>query len=257
MRLNLTFLILVVIAFMSSCQGQTTPSITPSGIKPSISGLTTLEIDEPTTDRIRQYISPFLESNPYSEYEAGNQLLLYLVSSGEFDQAEVTLSGGETYLVDVLYTYTLMNSKRVLIVPVLVGLSLPDGHYAYFSEKYAFETEASVPTTSADRETALADARVRLPRGRIFRLLAYGMATRDGLDWNKCPSVSLYPPEICPVGELVEQLYPNQTRSFVLRLADDFPTNWLLIGWFFQEFDPEELVPGASIDVPLPELFIP
>ena len=200
MRLNLTIIILIVIAFMTSCQSQTTPSNTPSVVKPSISGLTTLEIDEPAADSIRQHISPFLESNAYTEYEAGNQLLLYVVSSGEFDQAEITLSSGETYQVDVLYAYALMNSKRVLIVPVLFGLDLPDGHYAYFSEKYALESGVSVTTTSTDRETALANARVRLPRGRIFRLLAYGMATRDGLDWKKCPSVLLYPPEICPVG---------------------------------------------------------
>jgi len=256
-RLNLTIIILIVIAFMTSCQSQTTPSNTPSVVKPSISGLITVEIDQPTADSIRQHISPFLESNPYTEYEAGSQLLLYLVSSGEFDQAEITLASGETYPADVLYAYALMSSQRVLVAPVMVGLSLPDGHYAYFSEKYALESEASVSMTSADRETALIDAQARLPRGRIFRLLAYGMASRDDLDWKKCPTVSFYPPEICPVGALVEQLYPNQTKSFVLRLADEFPTNWLLIGWYFQEFDPDELVPGASIDVPLPERSIP
>ena len=110
---------------------------------------------------------------------------------------------------------------------------------------------------NADRQTALADAQARLPRGRIFRLLAYGMATRQGLDWKKCPSVPFFPPEICPVGELIEQLYPNQTKNFVLRLADEFPTNWLLVSWVFQEFTHDELVPGASIDVFLPELSQP
>lgn len=79
------------------------------------------------------------------------------------------------------------------------------------------------------------------------------MATRQGLDWKKCPTVSFYPSEICTIGALVEQLFPNQTKTFVLRLADEFTPNWLLAGWVFQEFAPEELVPGASIDVPLPE----
>lgn len=153
----------------------------------------------------------------------------------------------------MLYAYALMSSQRVLIAPVMVGMTPPDGRYAYFSEKYSFETEESVTTTSADRETALADAKARLPRGRIFRLSAYSMATHQGLDWKKCPSVSFYPPETCPVGALVEQLSPNQTKAFVLRLADEFPLNWLLVGWVFPEFAPEELVPDASIDVPLPE----
>jgi hypothetical protein len=174
-----------------------------------------------------------------------------------FDQAEFTLASGETYQADVLYAYALMSNQRVLVAPVLVGLVLPDGRYAYFSEKYAFEADGSVTTTNADRQAALDDVQARLPRGRIFRLLAYGMATRQGLDWNKCLPGSIYPPEICPIGELVEQLYPNQTKSFVLRVAHEFPTNWLLIGWVFQEFAAEELVPGASIDVPLQELSIP
>jgi hypothetical protein len=213
-----------------------------------------LEIDQPTADSIRQHISLFLKSNPYTEYESGSQLLLYLVSSGEFDQAEITIASGEIYQTDVLYAYALMNSQRVLVIPVLIGLTLPDGRYAYFSENYSFEADGGVTTLSANRETALADAQSRLPRGRIFRLLVYGMATRQGLDWKKCPSVSLYPPEICPAGELVEQLYPHQTKTFVLRLADGFPTNWLLVAWVFQEFAQGELVPGASIDVPLPEL---
>lgn len=106
---------------------------------------------------------------------------------------------------------------------------------------------------NANQETALVDNQARLPRGRLFRLLAYVMVTRQGLDWKKCSSVSFYPPEICPVGALVEQLYPNETKSFVLHLADEFSPNWLLVGWVFQKFASEELVPGASTDVPLPE----
>lgn len=253
MRLKLALPILIVLVFLAACQGQPTPTAALPAIEQSITGLATPEIDQPTTDAIRQNMAMFLKSNPYTEFEAGNQLLMYLVSSGEFGQAEITLGSGETYQADVLYAYTLMSSQRVLVAPVIVGMTLPDGRYAYFSEKYSFETEETVTTTSADRDTALADAQARLPRGRIFRLLAYGMATRQGLDWKKCASVSFYPPEICPVGTLVEQLFPNQTKAFVLRLADGFSSNWLLTGWVFQEFALEELVPGASIDVALPE----
>lgn len=253
MRLKLAFLTLIFVAVLAACQQQSTPPPTTRAVEPSITGLTVPEIDQTTADGIRQNMAMFLKSNPYTEFEAGNQLLLYLASSGDFGQAEITLGSGETYQADVLYAYALMSSQRVLVAPVVVGMTLPDGRYAYSSEKYSFEAEESVTTTSADRETALADAQARLPRGRIFRLLAYGMATRQGLDWKKCPSVSFYPHEICPVGALVEQLYPNETKTFVLRLADEFSPNWLLVGWVFQEFAPEELVPGASIEVPLPE----
>jgi hypothetical protein len=251
-RPNLAIIILIALVLLAACQRQPTPTATIPAVEPSISGLEALEIDQPTADAIRQNMAMFLKSNPFTEYEAGSQLLLYLVSSGEFGQAEITLGSGEIYQADVLYAYSLMSSQRVLVAPVVVGMTLQDGRYVYFSEKYSFEAEESVTTTSADRETALADAQARLPRGRIFRLLAYGMATRQGLDWEKCPSVSFYPPEICPVGSLVEQLFPNETKTFVLRLADGFSPNWLLVGWVFQEFAPEELVPGASIDVLLP-----
>jgi hypothetical protein len=256
-RRKLVLLILITLIFLVACQEQTTPTPVIPAVEPSITGLVAPEVDQPTANAIRQNMALFLKSNPYTEFEAGNQLLFYLVSSGEFGQAEITLASGETYHADVLYAYSLMSSQRVLVAPVLVGMTLPDGRYAYFSEKYSFETEESVTTTSADRETALGDAQARLPRGRIFRLLAYGMATPQGLDWEECPSVSFYPPEICPVGALVEQLFPGQTKTFVLRLADEFSSNWLLIGWVFQEFAPDELVPGASIDVPLPELSQP
>lgn len=253
MRLKHVFLILTFVAALAACQQQSTPTPTVPAVEPSITGLTVPEIDQATADAIRQNMAMFLKSTPYTEFEAGNQLLLYLASSGEFGQAKITLGSGENYQADVLYAYALMSSQRVLITPVIVGMTLPDGRYAYFSEKYSFEAEESVTTTSTDRETALADAQERLPRGRIFRVLAYGMATRQGLDWEKCSSISFYPPEICPVGALVEQLYPNETKTFVLRLADEFSPNWMLVGWVFQEFAPEELVPGASIDVSLPE----
>jgi hypothetical protein len=251
-RLKLAFLTLIFVVVMAACQQPSTPTPTASTVELSITGLTVPEIDQPTADAIRRNMALFLKSNPYTKFEAGNQLLLYLVSTGEFGQAEITLSNGENYQADVLYAYTLMSSQRVLIAPVLVGMTLPDSRYVYFSEKFSFETEESVTTTSADRETALADAQTRLPRGRIFHLLAYGMATPQELDWEICPSISFYPPEICPVGELVELLFPNQTKTFVLRLADEFSPNWLLAGWVFQEFAPAELVPGAIIDVPLP-----
>ena len=257
MRLKLAVLILIGLIVLNGCQRQSISPTIPPVINPSITGLTPLEIDQPTADNIHQSMGLFLRSTPYTEYEAGSQLLLYLVSSGEFEQVEIVLASGETYQADVLYAYALMSSQRVLVAPILVGLFLPDGRYVYFSEKYSIESNSGVTTTNTDQHTALADAQRRLPRGRIFRLLAYGIATRQGLDWKKCPSQSFYPSEICAVGELIEQLYPKQTKNFVLRLADEFPTNWLAVGWVFHEFTDDELVEGASIDVPLPELSQP
>jgi len=252
MRMKFIFVILFSLTCLVACQRPSPVTIPPATIEPSITGLNAPEIDELTASTIRERMGVFLRSDPYTEYDAGSQLLLYLISSCEFDQAEITLAHGETYQADVLYTYALMSSKRVLVVPVVIGLVLPDDRYAYFSMQYSSDAAGSRIKTNADRQTALSDAETRLPRGRIFRLLAFGMVTHNGLDWKKCPSIPFYPPEICPLGTLTEQLYPNQTKTFVLRLADESPPNWLLIGWAFQEFSPDELVPGASIDVPLP-----
>ena len=193
MRLKLAILILITLAVLTACQSQSMSTPMLPVIKPSITGLNTVEIDQPTADSIRQHMRLFLKSTPYTEYETGNQLLIYLVSSGKFDQTEIILATGEIYQASVLYTYALMSSQRVVVAPVLVGLLLPDGRYVYFSEKYSSESNSGVTTTSADQQTAMADTQARLPRGRIFRLLAYGMVSRQGLDWQKCMSVSILP----------------------------------------------------------------
>jgi hypothetical protein len=248
---------LVILTILTACQKDPiSPSMQP-GLTPSVSGLASIEIDDNSRELIREHLGVFLDSKPYTEYETGGQLLTYLVSSGEFAQAEISLESGEMVQADVIYAYTLMSTRQVLVVPLLVGLSLSEGMYVYFSENYSLDNRNGAIPDGIDRETALADAAERLPRGHIFRLLAYGMVTPSGLDWKKCQMIALYPAEICPVGQLVEQLYPNQTKTFVLHLADEFPSGWMLMGWFFKEFTPGELVPGAKIDVPLSEISQP
>ena len=110
MRRNLALLILIALVLLVACQEQSTSTPVSPTAEPSITGLIVPEIDQPTADAIRQNMAMFLKSNPYTEFKAGNQLLIYLASSGEFGQAEITLASGETYQADVLYAYTLMNS---------------------------------------------------------------------------------------------------------------------------------------------------
>jgi hypothetical protein len=251
MRPKLVFLLFIPITLMAACQGEALPITVSPLVTPSISGLDGQELDPLTTQSIRERMGIFLQVNPYTPFASGSQLLLYLVSSGEFEQAEITLDNGEIEQGDILYAYALMKNLRVLSVPVLIGLQLPGDRYLYFSENYALDSNGGITSLDADRQMALADAHERLPRGRIFRLLSYGMVTAQGLDWKQCPAQAFYSPEICPVGELVEHLYPKQTETFVLRLSDGFPVNWLLVGWVFKEFAPLELVPGAEIDIPL------
>jgi hypothetical protein len=252
MRVKYFVLILILPALLVACQGQPISTALPPQVTASISGVEVKQVDPDTSQEIRQRMGIFLSSNPYTQFKSVGQLLLYLVSSGEFGQAEISLDNGKTSQADVLYAYALMRSQRVLVAPVMIGLQLPDGTYLYFSQNYAFQSDGGILSIGLDRQAALQDAGERLQKGHIFRLLAYGMATPQGLDWEKCPSVAFYPPAICLIGELVEQLYPGQTKSFILRLSDGFPDGWLLTGWVFQEFAPEELVRGTSIDIPLP-----
>jgi hypothetical protein len=257
MRTNLAILIFPFILSLTACQEQALSATAPPVVTPSIQGLSGLEVDPSTTQSIRERMGIFLRTNPYTPFESGSQLLLYLVSSGKFEQAEITLDNGEMDQGDILYAYALMTNQHVLAVPVLIGLQLHDGHYLYFSENYAFETNGGISSSGIKRQTALEDAAERLPRGIIFRLLAYSMVSSRGLDWKKCPGEALYSPEICLVGDLVEGLFPKQTQAFVLRLSDGFPPNWLLVGWVFKEFAPAELAPGTAIDVPLAGLSRP
>jgi len=251
-RNKLIFLLITLGLVLPGCKSMPSPINTPAVSPPAVRGLVLPKVSSGVRDAIRQDMALFLNANPYTEFEVGAQLIFYLVSSGEFGQAEITLENGETVLADVLYTYALMSNQRVLAVPVTIGMLQPDGQYAYFSEKFAFDHDEGVISTSIDRETALEDARQRLPRERIFRLIAYGMVSPQELLWNQCRSKSFMPEDVCQAGEIVEQLHPGATKLFVLRTADRFPEDWLLLGWVFQEFAVEELAPGISPDVILP-----
>lgn len=95
MRRKLVLLILISLVLLVACQEQPTPIPALPMVEPSITGLVVPDIDQPTADAIRQNMAIFLKSNPYTEFETGNQLLLYLVPTGEFGQAEITLSNGK------------------------------------------------------------------------------------------------------------------------------------------------------------------
>jgi len=94
------------------------------------------------------------------------------VSSGEFGKVKATLSNGEIYQADVFFTYTLMSSHHVVVAIVLIGITLPDGHFTCFSEKYSFKRRDNHRlvqhcrvfnnTASAYQETAFAHAQASL-----------------------------------------------------------------------------------------------
>ena len=113
MRLKKHIFILPPLVCLAACQSQLISNPLPPSIKPSISGLETVEVDQSAADSIRSRMDPFLESNPYTAFESSSQLLQYLVSSGEFGTAEITLASGETYRVDVLYANALMDTQLV------------------------------------------------------------------------------------------------------------------------------------------------
>jgi hypothetical protein len=145
-----------------------------------------------------------------------------------------------------------------LEVPVLIGLQVPGHPYAYFSDLYFYQHLYQSPApTYLTREEALADARQRVPRGRVFLLLAEGGVSADGLDWEAClqymHDFRRYPIEICQIGAALDRAYPGVLASFIQKSASTFPYNWLLTGWFFQELDPVNN-PDVQTDVLLPNL---
>ncbi|MBN1452916.1 MAG: hypothetical protein JW963_17995, partial [Anaerolineales bacterium] len=83
-RLKLAFLTLIFAIVLAACQQQSTATPKVLDVEPSITRLVVPKIDQPTANAIRQNMAMFLKTEPYPEYNAGSQLLRYLVSSGEF-----------------------------------------------------------------------------------------------------------------------------------------------------------------------------
>ena len=71
-------------AILAACQGQTIPTILTPVDEPSIIDLAMHEIGQSTANAIRQRMGFFLVSNPYTDYDTGSQLNLYLASGRQF-----------------------------------------------------------------------------------------------------------------------------------------------------------------------------
>jgi hypothetical protein len=101
--LKLVILILISLAILITCQGRPSLTILKPVVEPFIIDLAKHEIDQSTVDASRQRMVFFLVSNPYTEYDTGSQLNLYLSSSRQFEQPEFTLVSGENYQSQFFY----------------------------------------------------------------------------------------------------------------------------------------------------------
>jgi hypothetical protein len=243
----ISIILLPLALALTQCQPASPPPESPA--PPPIASQ--LVVEPAIAQAVQQAMAPYLASTPYLA-TGGGVLRLYVVSSGGFEQSGLPSGDGQELAVDTLIVYALMNNQRVLAVPLVIGLQLADGSYAYFSEKYAFDSEGQAVARQADREAALVDARERLPAGRIVRLLAYEMVSPRDLRWEACEQAGFLPQPVCQSGGALAGRHPGANTQFILRTAAEQPAGWLLVGWLFQEFALDELAPGISPDIPLP-----
>lgn len=190
----------------------------------------------------------------YGQDQQGAWLQVYpLVSSGEFQTRTVTLEEGVA-VADVMIAYDHTAANTVVAVPVAIGVQMPGGEYIYLSQEHIaaqYEKDGAANPYLAERSAALADATVRLPRGRLFVLTIFDFVSRVRVEWSQCPDKAyLKPPmSLCRAGAAMDGRYESITHMFIARVEEKLPPDWFLVGWVFQEFDP---VQDSAPNIPLP-----
>lgn len=210
-------------------------------------------VSDEIATKVQEALAWTLNTQPYEEYSSTGEtsfswLTLYLISSGEFDTAEITLEEGEIW-VDVVYAYYLNQAREVLLIPLVIGAQTETGLYGYLSDSYLNEQGGKLGVSTAlTREAALQDAHKRLSDGVQIRITAYQSVHPTEILWEECSDYVVdfrqLPSQICEAGQLFEQKHPGYLTLWMARAVNDIPTDWLLIGWF--SFEPE--VDAISFD---------
>lgn len=232
---------------LQSCQAKTTPTpyLTPT---PEV---TDLFPDRPTLDvtqtaTIREQLRPTWNYANYQEYDTFDgrhigEWSTFLVSSGIFEQAEITLSTGETFQLDVVFAYQTTQTNATITLPVVIGL-LTEDSYLYFSPyaAYAGNIPGAYSFTQLSRADALTDAQIRLAEGRVFSLSIAEYVNRKGFLWADCPAYAermSLPAAYCTVGENLDTVFPLQARLLAMRSLSEVPLTWLVFGFWFYEME--------------------
>lgn len=214
-------------------------------------------ISEEIAEKVQEALAWTLNTQPYEEYSSTDDdtsfswLSLYLISSGKFDAAELTLENGEKLTADVVYAYSLNQAREAFLIPLVIGVQTEPGLYAYLSDSFLNEQGGKVGvSTSLTREAALQDAHKRLSAGVQIRITAYQSVRPTEILWEECPAYMVafrqLPAQICEAGQLFEQRHPGYLTLWMARAVHNIPTDWMLIGWF--SFEPE--VEAISFDEP-------
>jgi hypothetical protein len=147
-------------------------------------------------------------SNPYWTDGEHRSLMLPFVSSGKFTQMDIPLPGGQAARADVLQALSLNAARELLIVPVAVGVLLPDGGYHAFLTYRQYGKGAEV--------SLLAEAREALPRGWVFLASVDGFVTPKAVQWKQCRQYPFPGEPICSIGELLAARYPGVEEELLL-----------------------------------------
>jgi len=243
-----TALIVIAIALLiSACKSKTID--TDDFVVTPISTIQPLSNQPEVTDDLISIIEAemgwTLDIDPYEEGESetGEKLsvvTIYLVSSGVFDTATLSLEDGGIVQVDIVYAYQFNHAHSVIVIPVAIGMETEDGHYTYFSDGYVLSSavDLSAPDTGVltrvSRQKAIQDALLRLGTGTKFRVSVLGFANRTSINWSDCPSEFYIgtPVDVCRAGEQIDRGYSNLV---IMKAATSLPNGWMMIGWHFYE----------------------
>ena len=155
-------------------------------------------------------------------------LTLPFVSTGDFASLTFDLDG-QSVTADIVYAYTVNAARELLIVPVAIGATFPDGVYRSF-DVLAYGKPVDTASKQALKE--------KLARGMAFKANLFGFvdSVHKSADWQRC-DLSLI---VCDTA--AELSDPDHEMALVLKTIQAIPQDWVLFGWSINANNP----PGES-----------
>jgi hypothetical protein len=159
-------------------------------------------------------------------------LTLPFVSTGEFSSLTFDLDGQST-TADIVYAYTVNTARELLIVPVAIGATFPDGVYRSF-DVLAY----GKPFDTTGRQVL----KEKLARGMAFKANIFGFVdtAHKSADWQRCDLI----PIVCNTSA---QLADSDLElALVLKTAQKIPPDWALFGWSINANNPPDEAPWRA-----------
>lgn len=159
-------------------------------------------------------------------------LTLPFISTGEFTSLSFNLDG-QSVATDIVYAYTVNAAREVLIVPVAIGATFPDGVYRSF-DVLAY----GKPVDTAGKQMLKA----KLRRGMAFKanIFSFVDTTHKSADWQRCD----LSPIVCDTA--AELSDPDTEMALVLKTIQAIPQDWVMFGWSINANNPPGEAPWMA-----------